>query len=150
MRIVLLGAPGAGKGTVAKSLTEFDGSVQISTGDILRNAVKAGSELGKKAKGYMERGEHAFLRSLGLSVREDPELIARGVLAGLEGAAARVERIGDREAAIVRAVAEAEAGDAVLVAGKGHETYQDAGGAKRHFDDREVVRAALAARGFRR
>jgi adenylate kinase len=57
MRIVLLGAPGAGKGTVAKLLTDHDGSVQISTGDILRNAVKAGTELGKKAKGYMERGE---------------------------------------------------------------------------------------------
>jgi adenylate kinase len=57
MRIVLLGAPGAGKGTVAKLLTEYDGSVQISTGDILRNAVKAQTELGKKAKGYMERGE---------------------------------------------------------------------------------------------
>ena len=57
MRIILLGAPGAGKGTVAKALMKFDRSVQISTGDILRNAVKAGTKLGKKAKGYMERGE---------------------------------------------------------------------------------------------
>ena len=57
MRIVLLGAPGAGKGTISKLLTAHDGSVQISTGDILRGAVKAGSDLGKQAKGYMERGE---------------------------------------------------------------------------------------------
>jgi adenylate kinase len=57
MRTVLLGAPGAGKGTIAKQLTAHDGSVQISTGDILRGAVKAGSELGKKAQGYMERGD---------------------------------------------------------------------------------------------
>ena len=57
MRLILLGAPGAGKGTVAKILTALDGSVQISTGDILRGAVKEGSELGKKAKGYMDAGE---------------------------------------------------------------------------------------------
>ncbi len=57
MRLILLGAPGAGKGTVAKLLTKMDGSVQISTGDILRGAVRAGSDLGKEAEGYMTRGD---------------------------------------------------------------------------------------------
>jgi len=57
MKIILLGAPGAGKGTVAKLLTDYDGSVQISTGDILRAAVKEGTDLGREAKGYMDRGD---------------------------------------------------------------------------------------------
>jgi adenylate kinase len=57
MRTILLGAPGAGKGSVAKQLNEIYGSVQISTGDILRCAVQEGTVLGKKAKEYMERGD---------------------------------------------------------------------------------------------
>lgn len=57
MKLILLGAPGAGKGTVAKILTEMDGSVQISTGDILRGAVQAGTELGKQAQEFMNRGD---------------------------------------------------------------------------------------------
>ena len=57
MRLILLGAPGAGKGTVAKMLTESDGSVQISTGDILRGAVRDGTDLGKQAETFMKAGD---------------------------------------------------------------------------------------------
>ncbi len=57
MKLILLGAPGAGKGTVAKLLTELDGSVQISTGDILRGAVAAGTQLGKQIESLMKSGD---------------------------------------------------------------------------------------------
>ena len=57
MNLILLGAPGAGKGTQAAKLVEEFATPHISTGDILRAAVKNQTELGKKAKGYMDAGD---------------------------------------------------------------------------------------------
>jgi len=82
MKMILLGAPGAGKGTVAKLLAETDGSVQISTGDILRAAVKEGTELGKQAKSYMDNGELVpdFLIMQMMEVQLQEEGCKKGVI----------------------------------------------------------------------
>jgi UDP-N-acetylmuramoyl-L-alanyl-D-glutamate--2,6-diaminopimelate ligase len=77
---------------------------------------------------------------------EDPDAIIDEILAGMAGAT--FERITDRRKAIARALAVAVPGDAILLAGKGHETYQIIGTEKRPFDERLIVRELLDAGGL--
>jgi UDP-N-acetylmuramoyl-L-alanyl-D-glutamate--2,6-diaminopimelate ligase len=77
---------------------------------------------------------------------EPPAFIVLQIVAGLNGSQERVRVIEDRRAAIAHAVRCADARDVVLIAGKGHEDYQEIGGVKQHFSDVEEAGAALAAR----
>ncbi|HEY8375400.1 MAG TPA: hypothetical protein VIK91_02875, partial [Nannocystis sp.] len=79
---------------------------------------------------------------------EDPDAIVAQMLAGVPPERRdRVVAIVDRRTAIGQAIADAEADDVVLIAGKGHENYQIVGTDRLHFDDREEAAAALARRG---
>ncbi len=80
---------------------------------------------------------------------EEPAAIAAAILRGLEGTGARVTVELDRRRAIDLAVSEAQPGDVVLIAGKGHEPYQIIGAVTHAFDDRDEARRALAARRAR-
>lgn len=74
---------------------------------------------------------------------EDPERIIQDIVAGIPGGSAPFVAVVDRVEAIRHALATAEPGDLVLLAGKGHETYQDVRGRKIRMDEREIVRGAL-------
>ena len=79
---------------------------------------------------------------------ESPAAIIDEILAGLRSTEG-VHVEADRRRAITGAIAEASAGETVLVAGKGHETYQEIAGVRHPFDDRQVAREALRARSGR-
>jgi UDP-N-acetylmuramyl tripeptide synthase len=77
---------------------------------------------------------------------EDPRKIIRDILSGVRGAAGAIVIEADRRAAIRRAICGARRGDVILLAGKGHEDYQEIRGVRRPFSDAAVARKALATR----
>ncbi|WP_309622174.1 adenylate kinase [Novosphingobium sp.] len=85
MDIILLGPPGAGKGTQAQRLVERHGMRQLSTGDMLRAAVKAGSPVGLQAKAVMERGELVSDEIVSALIGEELDALATGQGAIFDG-----------------------------------------------------------------
>lgn len=119
MYVVFLGAPGAGKGTQAEVVARRLGLPHVATGDVLREAVRRGTDLGKQVKGYMERGElvpDALVVDLVVDRLSQPDAAKGAVLDGFprniaqaEALDAALARRGDRvDVAIYLKVSEPE------------------------------------------
>lgn len=141
MRIVLLGAPGSGKGTQAALLKEMYGILHISTGDLLRSEVAAHSELGQKAQSYMAAGElvpdQLILEMVEERLRQ-PDTRRGWLLDGFPRTLPQAEGLREMTERIGQTV------DAVVILNVPHDVIvKRLGGRNRQDDSPEVVRKRI-------
>lgn len=148
MNIILLGPPGAGKGTQAQRIVSGRGMVQLSTGDMLREAIANGTELGLKAKAIMDRGDLVDDDIILGMIREklvSPECAAGVILDGFPRTVAQAEALDIMLAELdqrIDAVIELQVDEAALI-DRIENRARETGGA-RADDNAEVLKKRLA------